>query len=185
MELIRVGDKLISLSKIDQTVRQILDARANGHSQGDVAAQYRIDRAFVSHLESLGEVRKGRSIAVVGFPVANKPAIEARLAELGVDYMFLMTDQERRQFAETRSGVALVNELMQRANQVRQYDVVVLLASETRLKLLAALLDSNKEVIPLTLGKGPLNYDVEVDIEQLTTVVEACKNDILHHEPAM
>lgn len=185
MELIRIGDKLVSIGKIEQAIRDILDDRANGCSQGEVAGTYHIDRAFISHLERLGEIRKGRSIAVVGMPVANKAELERMLTDLGVDYVFLMTEGERRRFAEERSGIELVNEIMRLAQRMRRYDAVVLLASESRLKLLSALLDSNKEVIPLTLGKGPLDHDVEVDIERVRTVVEACKQHILHNEPAM
>ncbi len=185
MDLIRIGDKLVSLGKIDQTIRDLLDDRAQGMSQGEVAVKHHIDRAFLSHLEGLGAIRKGRSIAVVGFPVANKIALEEMLQGLGVDRVLLMTDRERRRFAEERSGVALVNEIMRLAQSMRRYDVVVLLASESRLHLLRALVDSNKEVIPLTLGKGPFDHDVEVDLERVRVVVEACKHPNFDNEPAM
>ncbi len=184
MDMIRIGDKLVSVSKIDQTVRAVLGDRARGMSQGDVALKHHIDRAFVSHLEGLGAVRKGRSIAVVGFPVGNKAALESMLEHLGVDRILLMTDDERRRFAEERAGVALANEIMTLAESMRQYDVVVLLASESRLHLLQALLDSSKEVIPLALGKGPLDHDVVVDLEWVKSVVEACKHPSIENESA-
>lgn len=179
MELVRVGDKVISLDKIDMAVRGLLALRAEGRSQGEAAARYQLDRAFVSHLESLGALRRGATIAVVGFPVANKALLESVLREVGVDYTLLMTDAERRQFAEERSGIELVNEIMRLAQTVQRYDVVILLASDERLKLLSALVDQGQEVIPWTLGQGPLDADVEVDVERMRMVVEACKQHIL------
>ena len=175
MDLIRIGDKLVSLSKIDRAVRVILDERASGRSQGDVALRHGLDRAFLSHLESLGEVRKGQSIAVVGFPIANKRELEKMLAEVGADFVLIMTEVERRQFAGSRSGAELINEIMRLAQRVRQFDVVVLLASDSRLKLLTALLDTTREVVPMALGKGPLDHDVAVDVDRLREVVGSWK----------
>ena len=173
MELIRIGDKIISLSKVDRAVRDILQARSEGHSQGEVAQQLGVDRAFVSHLEGLGEIRKGRSIAVVGFPVANKMALASLLAELGVERALLMTEAERQAFVRHRSGVELVNEIFRLAEEFRQYEVIILIGSEPRIRLLRAFVSANREVIGLALGQGPLDHDVAVDLTRVRTVIQA------------
>jgi hypothetical protein len=171
MDLIRIGDKLISLSKITTMVEEIFSARSRGLSQSEVSTQFGLDRAFVSRLETLGEVRRGRSIAVIGFPVANRAEVEAVAERLGVDFVWLMTDQERRAFAESRTGVELVNEIFRLARQVRQFDTVVLMASNARVRLLAALLDT-QAVVPVILGQTPLNQDVVVDKDMLESIIK-------------
>lgn len=163
MELIRVGEKLISLSKIHNMVEEILLARSQGMSQIEVATRYGVDRTFVSRLETLGEVRKGRSIAVIGFPVANTEEVTQTCRRLGVDFCWVMTDAERRRYAESRNGIELVNEIMAWAGRLRGYDVVVLMASNARIRLMEALLGVGK-VIPLELGETPLTHDVPVDL---------------------
>lgn len=171
MELIRIGEKLISLQKIHNMVEEILQARSRGMSQSDVSAGFGLDRAFVSRLETLGEVRRGRSIALIGFPVANPDAVQDLCRRHGVDYVWLMTDAERRQFAESRSGVELVNEIFRKAHEIRSYDTVVLMASNARVRLLAALLDGHA-VVPIILGETPLNRDVVVDLNMLESIIK-------------
>lgn len=171
MDLIRVGDKLISLSKIHTMVAEIFEARSRGLSQAEVSTQLNLDRTLVSRLETIGEVRRGRSIAVVGFPVANKAVLGELCQRLGVDFVWLMTDDERRGFAESRTGVELVNEIFRLARQVRSYDTVVLMASNTRVRLLTALMDT-QAVVPVILGETPLNRDVVVDVNVLESIIK-------------
>ncbi len=171
MDLVRIGEKLISLEKIHNMVADIFEARSRGLSQADVSTQFGLDRAFVSRLETLGEVRRGRSIALVGFPVANKEAVYELCQKLSVDFVWLMTDQERRAYAESRTGVELVNEIFQLAHQVRSFDAVILMASNARVRLLTALLDVHA-VIPVILGETPLNRDVAVNVEVLESIIK-------------
>lgn len=171
MDLVRVGDKLISLQKIHNMVQEIVAARSRGLSQTEISAQFGLDRTFVSRLETLGEVRRGRSVAVVGFPVANKEMLEALCVRTGVDFAWLMTDRERREFAQSRTGVELVNEIFRLAQQVRSHDVVILMASNARVRLLTALLDVHA-VIPVILGETPLNRDVVVDLDVLESIIK-------------
>lgn len=170
MELVRIGEKLISVTKIHKVVEDILTFRSQGVSQAEAASRYGVDRTFVSRLESIGELRKGRSIAVIGFPVANKWAVLNLCQEMGVDFSWVMTDQERRDYAQSVNGIQLVNEILNMAGKLRQYDVVVLLASNARVRLLEALLHG-QSVIPVILGPTPLEYDVEVDISLLEQLI--------------
>ncbi|PSR21297.1 MAG: transcriptional regulator [Sulfobacillus acidophilus] len=171
MDLVRIGDKLISLQKIHTMVEEIFEARAKGLSQTEVSAQFGLDRTFVSRLETLGEVRRGRSIAVIGMPVANKEELSRLCERLGVDFVWLMTDQERRHFAQSRNGVELVNEIFRLAQKVRSYDTVILMASNARVRLLTALLGVHA-VIPLVLGETPLYRDVVVEVNVLESIIK-------------
>ena len=61
-ELFRVGEKMISMRKIEETVRAVLKLRSEGLSQQEAANSLRLDRSFISRLESIGEVRKGKKL---------------------------------------------------------------------------------------------------------------------------
>lgn len=168
-EFYRIGDKLISMEKLNRLMEQIITLRSQGISQQEVAERCGVDRSFVSRLESLGAVRKGASIAVVGFPIKNKEEIYSLLDELGVDFRLIMTNDERWRFVKEKSGLELLNEIMSLVAKVRTYDVVILIGSRQRIKWCAALLD--KEVLGINLGESPLNEDKYVDPEQLRKLI--------------
>lgn len=175
MDLIRIGDKLISLSRIATTINEMLDLRRQGFSQADVAKKFNTDRTFLSRLESLGEIRKGKTIALVGFPIKNIDEIKQVAAEEGVDFSLLMTDRQRWDFVYEKSGIELLNEVMSIIYKVRQYDVVIILGSDQRLRLFKALLDN--EVVPIDLGKSPITQDVYVEPDYLRNIIRTIKKD--------
>lgn len=168
-EFIRIGEKVLSRRKIDDAIGRILELRFQGFSQQEVADRLHLDRTFISRLESLGELRKGATIAVVGFPVLNRDEIRRVAEEEGVDYVFLLSEAERRAFLEKRDGLTVFNEVMDIVAHVRQYDVVILLVSDKRAGIIGALLD--REVVPLAIGKSPIEEDKWVDPEQLRQVI--------------
>ena len=131
MEFYRIQDKIVSWSKISSTLKKALVLRTRGFSQQEVADRLMIDRSFISRLEKIGELRKGQSIACVGFPIKNKDEIEAIL-EKRVDFIFLMTEKERLDYVNNRSGKDLLNELMDLIAKAREFDVVILIGSDTR-----------------------------------------------------
>lgn len=161
VEFIRIGDKVINRAKIDGVIDKILSLRCQGLSQQEVANKLNVDRTFVSRLEGIGEVRKGGTIAVVGFPVGNKAEIEQVAREEGVDFTFILTDAERWDFVKGRDGLTVLNELLRLIFEVRRHDTVILMGSDWRLDLMKGVLD--KEVIPIVLGTSPIIGDVTVD----------------------
>lgn len=165
----RIGDKIISMEKLIRSLTQIMSLRSEGMSQQEVANRYGVDRSFISRLEGLGAVRRGESIAVVGFPLQNKDEIHSLLEELGVDFSLLMTNEERWRFVKEKSGLELLNQVMDLVAQVRTYDVVVLIGSRQRINWSAALLD--KEVLGIDLGESPLTEDKYVDPDHLRKLI--------------
>lgn len=168
-ELVRIGDKLINRQKILHSLDRILELRAKGLSQQQVAAQLGVDRTFVSRLETLGEVRKGRSVALIGFPVANKEELTQIAVAEGLEFVLLMNNDERWAFVRDRSGLALLTEVMAIIAEVRRQDAVILIGSEQRNKLGRALLDS--EVFAIDIGPSPITEDKTVDPEQVRAIV--------------
>jgi transcriptional regulator with XRE-family HTH domain len=171
MDFIRIQDKIVSWQKIEDVLHKMLQLRARGLSQQEVADRLGVDRTFISRLEGIGELRKGQSIACVGFPLANKDEIQAILEAEGVEFIFLMTEEERLAFINQRSGKELLNVLMDLIAQVRKYEIVICMGSDTRIKLMQGLLDG--EVILMEIGTSPITEDKWVDPQELRKVLRA------------
>lgn len=168
-DLVRIGDKLVSRRRIARQVDRILEMRARGMSQQDVAARLDLDRTFISRLEALGEVHKGRRIAVVGFPLANREELEAVCQEEGVEFTLLMTEAERQEFVRRRSGAELVNTIMELAARARDFDTIVVLGSDYRGSVIEALV--GRDCVLVEIGKSPLVADVYYDPAQLRALL--------------
>ena len=125
--LLRIGEKIINRQKIYQVVDEALELRSKGLSQQEVANKVGIDRTVISKLETLGEIRKGGRIALVGFPIKNCSELETIAGQQGIDYCLLMSERERWDYVESKSGVQLFNDIMQIIAMLRQYDVVIML----------------------------------------------------------
>ncbi|HBT46891.1 MAG TPA: transcriptional regulator [Peptococcaceae bacterium] len=169
MDFVRVGDKLLDRRKIAAAVDEILSLRCRGYSQAEAARRLGVDRSFVSRLESLGEVRRGRRVAVVGFPLANKKELEKMLEEEGVEYILLLTEEERWEFLRQRSGVEVFNFLMETVACLREFDAVIIIGSDYRIRLSEALL--GREVIGVEIGSSPLREDRTLEVEGLRHLV--------------
>lgn len=173
--LVRVGEKLIDRERLVARIDEILKLRASGWSQQDAAERFGLDRSFVSRLESLGELRKGRRVALVGFPLGNKDELEAVARACGVEFVLLMTNAERWEFARSRDGVQLINEIMALVARLREFDVVVFVGSDMRIRMASALLGDR--LVPWELGRSPLDRDYQVDPDRLRSLLSAVTGD--------
>lgn len=167
--LLRIGEKIINQQKIYEKIDAMLQMRSRGFSQQEVANQVGIDRTVISKLETLGEVRKGRSIALVGFPVQNGDELRQVVGQEGIDYCLLMSEQERWDFVQSKTGVELFNNIMEIISTLRKYDIVIMLGSNMRIKLIEALLD--KEVIGMQIGESPIEEDKYVNPDELRNII--------------
>ncbi len=173
METFRIQDKIISWQKIENTLRKALQMRARGLSQQETADRLLIDRTFISRLEGIGEIRKGQSIACIGFPLQNKKEIKDILEKEGVDFILLMSERERLDFVNQRSGKELLNELMDLTARVRNYEIVIGIGSDERLKLIEGVLDG--QFIGVEIGASPLTEDKWVDPQGIRTILRSIK----------
>lgn len=169
MRLYRIGDKVVSRDKLFTALEDILEAREAGATQEDVAREHLVQRTFVSFLETLGEVRRGPRVALVGFPVANGPEVKALAEKHAVDFVLVLSQAEREQI-ESGGGADVFNALMETIAVLRGYDTVVLLASDWRVRTIEKALGA--EVIGISLGPSPLRNDVQVDLAELEAVLE-------------
>lgn len=175
MDFIRIGDKIISEGKINKGIKEILELRAQGYSQLEVARRFDLDRSFVSRLERLGEVRKGKKIAVIGFPIKNKDDVLDVCRQESIDYSLIMTEKERWDFLKRKSGLELFNDVMNSISKIKEHDVVILLMSDKRARLIAGILEG--EVLQINLGPSPLAQDQYVEIEYLRTLIQTAKEE--------
>lgn len=173
MKLIRIGDKVINRDRIFHVVDRMLELRALGHSQQEVAEQLDIDRTLISRLETIGEVRKGKKIAIVGFPVKNKQELTDIASAEGVDFILIMTEAERLDFARSQNGADLLNMVMSLIARARECDAVIFIGSDQRLRMVEALVGAN--VIGIEIGSSPLFEDKFVDPETIRTLIRGLK----------
>ena len=171
LEFIRIGDKLVDRARVYKAVDKILDLRAKGLSQQEAADQVGIDRAFVSRLESLGEVRKGARIALVGFPVGNKEEIRKVAEEEGVDFVLLLNDVERWAYLRERSGQEVFNEIMAIITKLKSYDTVVFIGSDMRVGLVESILGNR--VVGVEVGTSPIKGDRYVEPESIRKILRS------------
>lgn len=174
MDMYRIGDKLVDKTRLYRKIDQILAARAAGRSQQEVADRLGVDRSFISRLETIGEVRKGRRTAVIGFPIANKDEVEQLCRAKGVEYILLMTDEERWAYVKDKGGHELLNEIMQLISEIGEFDTVVVIGSDMRIRMAESLLTG--QVIGIELGSSPIEGDRVVDLDQLADVLQACSS---------
>ncbi len=173
MDFYRVQDKIISWQRVEKTLRKALLMRSRGFSQQDVATRLGIDRTLISRVEGIGELRKGQSVACLGFPILNKEEITEILQKEGVDFIMLMSERERLDFVEQRSGKELINEIMDLTARVRGYEVVICIGSDERLRMLEGMLDG--QVIGLEIGESPLTEDKWVDPQEIRKIMKSIK----------
>jgi len=173
MQLIRIGDKVVNKDRIFHVITRMLELRSNGLSQQEVAEQLDIDRTLVSRLETIGEVRKGKKIALVGFPVKNKSEIIEIATAEGVDFTLVMTEEERLDFARSRNGADLLNMVMSLIGRARECDAVIFIGSDNRLGMVEALVGPN--VIGVVVGSSPLHEDKYVDPDYVQSLIRSLK----------
>ncbi len=168
--LLRIGEKIINRQKINQIIDEMFNLRSQGFSQQEVANRVGIDRTVISKLETLGEVRKGGKVALVGFPIENCEELRLMARQEGIDYSLLLSEQERWDFVQKKSGIGLFNTIMEIIATLRNYDIVIILGSNLRIKLMETLLD--KEVIGIQIGESPIEENKYVDPERIKSIVQ-------------
>lgn len=164
MELIRIGDKVIGREKLIDAVDAILSDRAAGATQEEAARHAGVQRSFVSFLETLGEIRRGPRVALVGFPVANCDEVRALAEKHAVDFVLVMSQADRESI-EAGSPANVFNQLLETLSVLRDFDTLVLIASDWRIKTIERILGT--EVLGVPLGHTPIRDDVPVDIAEL------------------
>ena len=173
MEPIRIGDKLINRNKIHKQIDAMLELRMQGFSQQEVAKAYATDRAFVSRVESLGEIRKGGRVALVAFPISNKEEILTLAAQEGIEFSVVFNDKERWAFLRDKNGVQLFNEVMTIIAKLRESDIVIVAASNLRINLAEAIID--KHVIGITIGESPIEEDKHLEPQLIKDIMQKIK----------
>ncbi len=171
LKLVRIGNKIISLEKIFEATSDIIQKRSIGVSQKEVAESFNTERAFISRLESLGEVRVGDTIGAIGFPVANKAEVESILKAYGVEFSLILSDAERYGILESFKGFELVNLIMEMVKKFMSFSSVIVLGSGERIKFIKQLL-SGSEIIGFEIGRSPIEKEVHIDVEGLKNLLE-------------
>jgi len=170
MRFYRIGDKVVGRDKLVDQIEAILIDREGGATQHEAATAHGVDRSFVSWLETLGEVRRGKRVALVAFPVANAVDVRRVCDEHGVELAMIVSQAEREGFEAGRAD-AVFNMVLDTLADLKDFDTVVILASTKRTGAIEKIL--GREVISRPLGASPLRHDVEVDLDELSDLLDA------------
>lgn len=173
MNLIRIGDKVVSDEKLKREINRILKLRTEGLTQGEVARKLGIERTFVSRLESLGEIRKGKRIALVGFPIKNKDELISLSEEAGIDYILILTQKDKRTFLNKKDSMDLFNEILSIMAHLIDYDLIIFLGSDKRVEVAEKLFSI--QVIGIEIGKSPITEDQYVNPDRIFRILKEIK----------
>jgi intein-encoded DNA endonuclease-like protein len=171
MEFSRIGNKIVNNIKIERIINKVLKLREKGYSQSKVAKEIGVERSFISRLETIGEIRKGKKIALVGFPIKNKDELIELGRQYGIEYIYLLNEKERWSFIEKQEGLELFNRIMDILVKLKEFDLVIFLGSDMRLDLVEKLLDG--KIVGINLGKSPLKEDMYVDPGEIEEIIKA------------
>ena len=180
MELIRVGEKVISEERLGKEISKILKLRTEGLTQEEVARKLGVERTFVSRLESLGEIRKGEKVALLGFPIKNKEEIISLSKKYGLDYALIFTEKERNDFIKSRDKNRLFNDTLDIITHLLDFDVIIFLGSDKRVDFAEKLF--HIQVIGIEIGKSPIREDRYVYPEVIENVLKEVKILSLNEE---
>ncbi|MFY9114951.1 MAG: helix-turn-helix transcriptional regulator [Dethiobacteria bacterium] len=169
-DIVRVGTKIINRKKIYRTIDKLLNLRSQGLSQQEVADRLDLERTFISRVETVGELRKGERVALIGFPVANKEEIMALAHKLGIEFVWLMSNEERWGLIRDRQALDFFNTVVNLITQLKSFDLIILLSSEKWNRVAEAFLDN--EVFFMEIGPSPLEQDCHIDTEVLQKELE-------------
>ena len=171
-DLVRIGDKLISRKKIMRTVERILELRSQGSSQQEAADMLGLDRSFVSRLEGAGEVRKGERLALIGFPILNVEELWSIAISEGVEFILILNEKQRWHYVTRRTGADLFNEVAEMLAGLRQFDAVIFLGSDRRLRWAESVWDN---VLGVEIGASPITEDKYVDPELVRELIRSVR----------
>lgn len=170
MRFFRIGDKVVSRDKLIDQIDAILTDREGGATQSEASSAHGVDRSFVSWLENLGEVRRGKRIALIAFPVANGDEVRRIADEHGIEFVMVLSQAEREGLEAGRAD-HIFNLVLDTLATLKDFDQVVVMASDWRVGTIEKIL--GREVIARNLGASPLRHDVAVDPRELTDLLDA------------
>ena len=174
MQFIRIGEKVISKEKLNREINKILELRTKGVTQEGVARKLGVERTFVSRLESLGEIRKGKKIALIGFPIKNKEELTSLAKELGIEYVLLLTQEERFDFIEKKGKNELFNEIVEIIVNLADFDLIIFMGSDMRVPIVEKIF--SVQVIGIIIGHSPIKESKYVNPEMIIEIVKEVKN---------
>ncbi|MDW7738432.1 MAG: transcriptional regulator [Bacillota bacterium] len=172
--IFRIGEKMVSLEKASRIVEKALDLREQGYSQQESAKRLQLDRSFVSRLESVGEIRKGNRVAVIGFPLANRDTIADICRAAGLDFYLLMTNEERWDMVRDKQALDFFNRVLELVKRLREFDTLIMITSDKWRQLAEALLDI--QIVYINLGSTPIQEDREVNLDLFNQTLDMVLN---------
>jgi len=107
-------------------------------------------------------------VALVGFPVANADEVKELARSHSLDFVLVLS-QDERESIESGDATRVFNQLLETIAALKEYDTLVLMASDWRIRTMERILGT--EVIGIPLGASPLRTAVAVDLGELDRIL--------------
>jgi predicted XRE-type DNA-binding protein len=158
LKTVKIGDKIISLERARSLIERIFHLRQSGSTQQEVASMLGVERSFISHLEGLGEIRRSKQIALIGFGIGNTSEVEEVGRNLGLDYIRLFGKQ------------ASMEEILGALNWVQGVDFIVFMGRDSEITLFEKII--NKKILGISTSGDNRLVDTEKLRETLKGLAE-------------
>ena len=155
-----------------RTVERILELRSQGSSQQEAADMLGLDHTFVSRLEGMGEVRKGEALGLDWLPHPQWGRARSMALSEGVEFVLILNEKQRWHYVTGRTGADLFNEVAEMLAGLRQFDAVIFLGSDRRLRWAESIWDN---VLGVEIGASPITEDKYVDPELVRQLIRSSK----------
>ena len=165
MRLFSIGEKVVSREKLLDAVDAILADESAGATQEEAARHAGVQRSvrLLPRDPRRGAPRATR-VALVGFPVANVREVRA-LAEGTPSISCSWSSQAERESIEAGHPTNVFNQLLETLAALRDFDTLVLIASDWRIETIERILGA--EVVGIPLGHSPIREDKSWTIDEL------------------
>ncbi|HDK26506.1 MAG TPA: transcriptional regulator, partial [Candidatus Atribacteria bacterium] len=110
----------------------------------------------------------------VGFPIKNKEELTHLAEKLGIEYVFLLTQEERFEFIKKKGKSELFNEIIEIIVNLSDFDLIIFMGSDMRVPLVEKIFSI--QVIGIVIGHSPIKESKYVHPEKIIEIVKQVKN---------
>ena len=122
----------------------------------------------------MGEIRKGKKIALVGFPIKNKEELTLLAEKLGIEYVLLLTQEERFEFIKKKGKNELFDEIMKIIVNLADFDLIIFIGSDARVPVVEKIF--SVQVVGMVIGHSPIKESKYVNPEKIIEIVKQVKS---------
>jgi hypothetical protein len=111
---------------------------------------------------------------LIGFPIKNKEELTHLAKELGIEYILLLTQEERFEFIKKKEKSELFDEIIEIIVNLADFDLIIFMGSDMRVPVVEKIF--SVQVIGIVIGHSPIKESKYVNPERIIEIVKQVKN---------